>query len=179
MKLDHKKLVKLAAKYARSKGFPVVVTELSVQADGGYVEPDVIAWRSGGYSMLIECKASRSDFLADQKKPQRRFPGRSMGYRRWYCAPVDMLSRDDLPLGWGLLEVSMRGHIRETWQPVPKEYNARAEIRLLMSVVRRLGNVPGVRGVNVSAYTFKDIYGQDYESKNKGTLGVAAWPEAD
>ena len=169
MKLDHAKLVKLAAKWLR-RNHPVIVTEL---ASSGREEPDAIGWRSGGYSTLVECKASRADFLRDQKKIYRRDVERGLGYKRYYMAPSGMLTRDDLPLGWGLLEVSETLAVRETLGATPLTYDARSEIMVLLSVVRRFGVTPGIRGVNIKAYTFKDVYGGDYESKNRATLGVA------
>jgi hypothetical protein len=83
-----------------------------------------------------------------------------------------MLARDDLPLGWGLLEVSDTGRVRVTQHSIIFEHEQRKELLILMSVIRRIGVTPGCRGVNIKTYTFKDAFGQDYQSKNRATLGV-------
>lgn len=61
--------------------------------------PDVIGWR-GGVSCLIECKASRADFFADAKKPQRS-NGTGMGEYRYFFTPKELIARDELPSDWG------------------------------------------------------------------------------
>ena len=67
--------------------------------------PDAIGW-SSGRSILVECKASRSDFLADQNKPsRRRGSGWSLGTERWYFAPAGMIDAEEVPPGWGLAVV--------------------------------------------------------------------------
>lgn len=57
-------------------------------------------------SYLIECKVSRTDFHRDKKKVFRR-PGAAfaLGRYRYYMAPPKMLSPDEMPARWGLLEV--------------------------------------------------------------------------
>lgn len=64
--------------------------------------PDAIGWRHG-ISILIECKASRADFLADRGKPFRIEPARGVGDWRFYLAPPGIVEAADLPPGWGLL----------------------------------------------------------------------------
>ncbi len=72
--------------------------------------PDAIGWQAGtGFSFLVECKASRGDFLRDQKKWSRDPRNcHSMGQMRFYMAPPGLLRPDELPEGWGLLEVHGR-----------------------------------------------------------------------
>ena len=56
--------------------------------------------------VLIESKTSRADFQRDQKKYHRRY-GANAGYGisdRYYISPVGLLSPDEVPEGWGLLE---------------------------------------------------------------------------
>lgn len=69
--------------------------------------PDVIAFNSWE-SILIECKASRSDFLSDKKKPHRK---KGMGNWRFYCCPTGMIKKEELPERWGLLYVNEAGKV--------------------------------------------------------------------
>src|SRR5271166_4939245 len=70
--------------------------------------PDVIAWKGFCKSVLVECKVSRADFLADAGKPFRQKPEDGMGSQRFYMAPAGMIAAVDLPRHWGLLEVRGR-----------------------------------------------------------------------
>ncbi|MCB8880066.1 hypothetical protein ACELLULO517_07455 [Acidisoma cellulosilytica] len=78
--------------------------------------PDAIGFRvselrDGGGSTVVECKVSRSDFLADQKKPHRT-QGAGMGRFRYFMVPEGMLSADEVPSGWGLIYVGERNRIQ-------------------------------------------------------------------
>lgn len=96
---EHERLVGLAAVWLKRRGFGVVATELRF---GGHLEePDAIGFREN-CSALVEVKVSRSDFLADAKKPWRNgVPG--LGLYRFYLSPPDVIQLDDLPDGWGLI----------------------------------------------------------------------------
>jgi hypothetical protein len=69
--------------------------------------PDAIGWRWGS-STLVECKTSRADFRRDQKKVGHASPDWGMGEYRYYMTPPGLLRVDELPEGWGLLEVHGR-----------------------------------------------------------------------
>ncbi len=103
---NHERLVKIGERWLRgSVGCPVVAAELVSMSSQ---TADVIGFRSMR-SYLIECKVSRSDFRRDKKKSHQRNPESSMGNYRWYLTPPGLLSPNDLPAGWGLLEPSGRG----------------------------------------------------------------------
>lgn len=74
-------------------------------------QPDAIGF-SASKSYLIEAKTSRSDFLADQKKPFRKIPEYGMGNHRYYICKTGVISVNDLSNGWGLLNVNERGGVR-------------------------------------------------------------------
>ncbi len=98
----HKQLVDRAGEWLRGAArCPIVFTEIvSLQAEA----PDAIGWRnSAGESFLVECKVSRSDFLADRRKGFRRDAEFGMGMFRYYLCPPDIVRVSDLPLRWGLL----------------------------------------------------------------------------
>ncbi len=75
--------------------------------------PDVIAWKGFCKSVLVECKVSRADFLADAAKPFRLKPEEGMGSQRFYLAPAGTIGAHELPKHWGLLEL----HGREIRMP--------------------------------------------------------------
>lgn len=66
--------------------------------------PDAIGWEPDGWSILVECKATRADFLKDKRKAHRQ-NDYSMGQERWYFSPPALISVDELPSGWGLIEL--------------------------------------------------------------------------
>jgi hypothetical protein len=130
-------LLILRARYwlENTAGAKVVLTEFVGGAVGGSRRsrrsnreiPDAIGWLRSGVSLLIECKASRGDFLSDAVKPSRRsgkvgVPGspaptapepeikpprktEGLGAYRFYLTPSGLLRSDELPEGWGLLEL--------------------------------------------------------------------------
>jgi len=103
--------------------------------------PDVIAWRGLCKSVLVECKVSRSDFLADASKPFRMKPEEGMGSQRFYLAPVGVIRRADLPEHWGLLELQGR-EVRLVVKPGRVDLRTQAglmkEMNLLLASLRRV-----------------------------------------
>lgn len=106
MGITHKELVKIAVKWAMGR-HNVVISER-----GAINEiPDVVGLHYA-YTTLIECKASRADFQRDKFKITRRHSDICIGNYRIYCAPHGLLSEDDIPETWGLLEVYPSGHVK-------------------------------------------------------------------
>lgn len=132
----HKQAVKrVAAWLLNTKRYPVVMAErVCVNVNE---QPDVIGWRGNGHSILVECKVSRSDFHADKDKAFRKFEEFGVGELRYYAAPRGVLTADDLPNGWGLLEIHEH-RIMERIQPAPKAAQKQAEIAMLVAAMRRL-----------------------------------------
>lgn len=159
--MTHSELITLAAKWLEKKGCALVITDMT---HGGPETPDAIGFHPFK-STLIECKASRSDFLADAKKAFRVMPERGMGSYRYYCAPKGMLKPDELPANWGLLECEDKA-IRETKKPERfHEWGKDQELCLMLSAMRRIGhNAP--KGYSVKCYTL--------ETKNRATIGISA-----
>lgn len=132
---NHKTLVKQAAAWLRNrKNCNVVFAELSTQNNE---TPDAIGFHVAGGSILVECKASRADYLADKNKIFRRCEEIGMGDARYFAAPKGLLKPDELPEGWGLLEMSEH-QTREIKEANHKAANKRAEVKMLMSAIRRL-----------------------------------------
>jgi hypothetical protein len=98
----HAQLVSKATDWLRKRyGCGVVLSEQYCAT--GEV-PDVIGWKGKCRSVVIECKVSRSDFLADAKKPFRTKPEDGLGSERFYLASPGVIRPDELPKHWGLLE---------------------------------------------------------------------------
>lgn len=147
---QHEFQSQLAARWAKKQGFPIVATNLG--AVGSREIVDLIAFRST-CSLMIESKISRSDFKADSKKPERTFGG--VGTYRFYITPVDMVSAEEIPEGWGLLYVDGKKIIEVVkplgnlwpnynyedargWAKFKHEVDHDAERAMLFSIARRL-----------------------------------------
>lgn len=145
--MTHAQLVDMARRWLLGTGrCCVVLTELV----SGRETADAIGWR-GALSKLVECKASRSDFLADKKKYFRFNPQHGMGLYRYYLAADDVIHADEVPADWGLLRPH-RGHARLVVDAGHQEYNAHGEIALLLSTLRRL-HIHDGEHVSIRAYT--------------------------
>ncbi len=99
--MTHPQLVQKAVDWLRSYRCGVVLSEQACQSGE---MPDAIGWKRTCHSVLIECKISRSDFLADCGKPFRLRPDIGLGCERFYLAPIGIIGLNELPGGWGLLE---------------------------------------------------------------------------
>ncbi len=151
-KYSHWQLVEIAAKWLQNS-YPCVFMEL---VTSNFEIPDVIGFKSGE-SCVIECKTSRSDFLADKKKRFRINPQLGMGSYRYYCAPKGLIKLDELPEMWGLIEVE-NGKARLKHNPYGKnnvhhplkahQKNMEAEFKFMYSILRRLQ----LRGVLDTVY---------------------------
>jgi len=103
--MTHPQLVKLAVRWLRSYGCGVILSEQSC-ANGE--TPDAIGWKGKCHSVVVECKVSRADFLADRNKPCRKKKDSAMGCERYYLAAQGLIKSEELPSGWGLLVCSGR-----------------------------------------------------------------------
>lgn len=108
--------------------------------------PDVIGFDGDGVSYVIECKASRADFLADAGKCFRQDPDKGMGRQRYYCCPEKMLAIEEMPRLWGLIYVNDEGRAYIAHDPYEPEdgfvrrfeRNVKAEYMVMYSALRRL-----------------------------------------
>src|SRR2546425_11877296 len=135
--MTNEKLVARAIAWLRAYGCGIVLSEQSCAS--GEI-PDAIGWKRGCHSVIVECKISRADFLIDQAKPFRRKPEKAMGCERFYLAPAGLLRPEEMPDGWGLLE--LRGRSVEMACPSSKKLRSAAgfrhEMNLLLASLRRV-----------------------------------------
>ena len=86
--MTHALLIRKAVEWLRSYRCGVVLSE---QACLSGEMPDAIGWKRASHSVLIECKVSRGDFVADRAKPWRQNPETAGGMRRFYLAPRGLI----------------------------------------------------------------------------------------
>lgn len=103
--------------------------------------PDAIGWKGQCRSVVVECKVSRADFLADGKKEFRLRPELGLGCERFYMAPAGIIKHEELPKEWGLLEYSRREVVLSV-KPPRKDLRTPAgmmkEMNLLLASLRRV-----------------------------------------
>jgi hypothetical protein len=135
--MTHAQLVEKAVRWLRSYRCGVVLSE---QACASGEMPDAIGWKRACHSVLVECKVTRGDFLADRAKPFRQKPQHGVGCERFYLASARLIQAEELPPGWGLLEC--RNRAVEMVQPSAKNLRTatgfRYEMNLLLASLRRV-----------------------------------------
>ncbi len=139
MPLTHADLVKIATRWLTgSRRCSVALAELVTHSPE---TPDAIGWRYQRESILVECKTSRSDFLADRKKHFRQFPDLGVGNMRFFLAPAGMIKPHELPERWGLIEP--RGSIIRVVKEAERQPKTHVdhEILMLLSAIRRTAQV--------------------------------------
>jgi hypothetical protein len=135
--MTHSQLVERAVRWLRSYRCGVVLSE---QACVSGEMPDAIGWKRANHSVLVECKVTRADFLADRAKPFRSKPEQGVGSERFYLTPPALIKIEELSPGWGLLE-SRRGRIEMVQASVKNLRTAtglRYEMNLLLASLRRV-----------------------------------------
>jgi len=145
----HEQLCEKGLSWLKRNGFAVAAT--NIWASGSRERVDCVGYRAT-CSAMIEAKISRSDFLADKKKPERIKGG--VGIYRFYITPKGLLSLHDLPDGWGLLEMHGRsvrmvhgpkGNLwpdfenaqGSQWEMFANKQDESAERAILFSIARR------------------------------------------
>jgi len=88
----------------------------------------------------MECKVTRGDFLADRCKPFRARPEQGVGSERFYLTPPGLVKVEELPAGWGLLELQ-RGRVEMVQASAKNLRTAKGfkyEMNLLLASLRRV-----------------------------------------
>jgi len=135
--VTHPQLVEKAVRWLRTYRCGVVLSE---QACVSGEMPDAIGWKRACHSVLVECKLTRSDFLADRAKPFRVKPQLGVGCERFYLVPAGMIRREELPPGWGLLELSSNKvkAVHASQKNLRTALGFRYEMNLLLASLRRV-----------------------------------------
>ena len=131
--IDHDYLTKLAARWLeKEKNCYVVITELRFSL--AYEIPDAIGFSVSGFSTLVECKRSRSDFRRDKKKGSVHL---RMGRLKYYLVPRGMITPEEVPRPWGLLYAA-DGTVVEVKRPVVGHEAGQNDMQLASSQRREL-----------------------------------------
>lgn len=144
--MTHNELVEYAERWLlNTKKCDFVFTEFNTSH---YEVPDALGFRKK-HSILVECKTTHSDFLADKNKSFRKNPKLGMGAYRFYMCPKGVIKKEELPNRWGLIYVH-EGKCRQVvgpkgnkWGTTGKDFyfknrNTKAEVTLMLSALRRL-----------------------------------------
>ena len=144
--MTHRECIDIVARLVKSKfSCGVVLKEIKTLSSE---IADIIGFGGSYRSVLVEVKVSRSDFLADKKKPFRINPEKGIGRYRFYACPKGLISPSDLPNNWGLIWVdnnkatviinpycaSLHGNI---WNDGFEFINLQSERDILYSALRR------------------------------------------
>jgi hypothetical protein len=134
----HSRLVDEAVLWLRS-GYRCGIV-LSEQSCASGETPDAIGWKGRNHSVVVECKISRADFLADRAKPWRAVSEGALGCERYYLTPAGLIDCDELPQGWGLLEIRGRvvSVIRKSKKNLRGPDGLANEMNLLLASLRRV-----------------------------------------
>jgi len=92
----YNQLLMLGEKWLKREGSAVIARELVT--GGAREQAGAIGFRSN-CAAVIESKASRSDFIADARKPHRVSDG--LGAYPFYLSPPGIIEGGDLPERWG------------------------------------------------------------------------------
>lgn len=152
--MEHSELVERGRKWLKNTHHcGVVLTEY--RCDGSCEEPDVIGFKSN-CSYLLECKSTRSDFLADKRKYFRRYGdgiGVGLGNYRAYLVGPGVVRSDDLLLfGWSVYEVRGKRVYHFSGPKIGdigQKPNYDWERGILYSVARRIQQGIHVEGVSL------------------------------
>ena len=138
--MTHKELVEIGKHWVKfAKGCNPVFTELG--STHLSEKPDVIGWTPND-CIVVECKISLSDFMADFKKPHRTDGG--LGNYRYYLIPFYLLEqvKDKDRKGWGLVVVNENTRAEQERLQGSKEFsrNLEAEVFYLRSRIFQIQN---------------------------------------
>jgi hypothetical protein len=135
--MTHAQLVEKAVRWLRWYRCGVVLSE---QACASGEMPDAIGWKQACHSVLVECKITRADFLADRAKPFRRKPEKGVGSERFYLTPPNLIKPEEMPAGWGLLELRRRRieMLQASAKNLRTATGFRYEMNLLLASLRRV-----------------------------------------
>jgi len=136
--MTHAQLVEAGVEWLRREYRCGIV--LSEQGCASGEMPDAIGWKGKNRSVMLECKISRADFLADGEKPWRLNGAIALGCERYYLAPRGMIGVEELPEGWGLLEFHGRrvAMVRKSKKNLRQPEGLMNEMNLLLASLRRV-----------------------------------------
>jgi hypothetical protein len=134
---SHEQLRKRAVQWLTGTMHCGVVLSEIVSAAGEI--PDAIGWKAG-FSYVVECKASRSDWRANAHKMHER-AGQAVGRLRYFLCPRALVQPEEVTGGWGLLWLvpdGRRGLVHVVKKAEVRESYLESEVDMLVSALRRV-----------------------------------------
>lgn len=99
--------------------------EVAPQTGGGTRYADAVSvglWASHGHAIEgFEIKVSRADWLNELKQPEKSEPVAKYCHRWWLACAPGIAMADELPPGWGMLELQAGGTLRVKVQATKRE----------------------------------------------------------
>lgn len=99
-------------------------------------------WKSKKFwRVAYEIKVSRSDFSRELKQPDKRLPAEELANECFFVAPVNLLMIDEIPEGWGLVEVN-KGGLRKKKHAKQRKENASLPMSFTAKIARKSQQQP-------------------------------------
>lgn len=135
--------------------------------DAKYRQADAVAisrWSAQNYEFHgVEVKATRSDWLAELRKPSKADAMIRLCRKWWVLAPVDVVREEELPDGWGLLvpaQTGLREQVRAKPRPDVEEPSRSWWIRC----IRQLGTGKTLRQRLNASYAAGERAGKQHNT---------------
>lgn len=120
--------------------------EVPPSTGGGTTYADAVAvglWASHGHQIEgFEIKVARSDWLSELRQPGKSEPVMRYCHRWWLVCPPGVATADELPPGWGVLEMQAAGTLRVRVK-APKLEPVEPTRGFFAALVRRGANADG------------------------------------
>lgn len=151
--------------------------EVAPNTGGGTRYADAVAfglWASHGHAIEgIEVKVSRGDFLSEMRQPEKSEPVMRFCNRWWLACPSGMVSPNELPTTWGLLELTEGGQLRQKVK-APKLEPVPPTLGFMAALVRRSAGLDEEMANNEVAKRVAALVAQDTDRLRKQYVDQAS-----
>ena len=91
---------------------------------------------TGNKKIAYEIKVSRGDFLRELEDPTKRSGAETVANECYFVAPAALINPKELPVGWGLIELTTSGLRKKVAAP---HHEVRLPEAFIYSILRRAG----------------------------------------
>ncbi len=99
----------------------IKVPELARENQDRRVDLFVLDCWKGLSKFVFEIKVTRSDFINEMKKPEKREFGLSISNYFYFATPEGLINGDEIPIEAGLIEISDDGEVQIVIEAPPRE----------------------------------------------------------
>lgn len=177
-KITSKKIIELLriSRHPNIKGEWATFTE--VRNGTGWQQQDrymdlfaLSCWPSKGFrSVAYEVKVNRSDFMKELLDPTKRKFSEAVAMECWFATPTGLVTKDEVPEGWGLVTVSANGDIKTLKMPTqrtPEPWGMSFIASLLRKASEPESDVPmalwKVAGKDLTMDELKEVFSREME----------------